>query len=393
MKKSKLPYQKRIKNVTLKIIYISHYSELYGANKSLLNLLDGLSKYANIQCEVICPLGSMMDELVKKGIKCYKTKYYTDVYNTGDNRFILKGIIKSVFNLYYLLRLYIILLPKKIDIIHTNSSVTFLGAYLAFLLRKKHVWHIREFVYDDYKLKYFGGEKLFKFWLNKSYAIAISKSIYEKRLCLMDEKKKRQIYNGIISSGDILLNKRTKTTEGHISFAIIGVILKNKNQLEAVYAFSKFHQKWNNSTLYIVGTGDEQYINLLKEFVKQQNIQNSVIFTGYIKEILSFFISINVLLMCSQNEALGRVTVEALSQGVPVIGFNNAGTSEIIIHNYNGLLYNDSDELLNMMFKIYQQPDLYSYLSTNAIPSIEQFTIEKYSISIYNYYNYIIENN
>jgi glycosyltransferase involved in cell wall biosynthesis len=45
--------------------------------------------------------------------------------------------------------------------------------------------------------------------------------------------------------------------------------------------------------------------------------------------------------MCSKNEALGRVTIEAMSRGTPVIGFDNAGTSEIIKHAYNGFLYKE----------------------------------------------------
>ena len=42
--------------------------------------------------------------------------------------------------------------------------------------------------------------------------------------------------------------------------------------------------------------------------------------------------------MCSQCEAFGRVTVEAMRAGLPVCGTNSGGTPEIIDPGVNGLL-------------------------------------------------------
>jgi len=40
--------------------------------------------------------------------------------------------------------------------------------------------------------------------------------------------------------------------------------------------------------------------------------------------------------MCSRHEAMGRVTVEAMSACLPVIGFDNGGTAELIEHERSG---------------------------------------------------------
>src|SRR3954447_3230638 len=40
----------------LRVTFITHYTELYGANLSLLNLLEGLSRYG-VAPHVICPEG------------------------------------------------------------------------------------------------------------------------------------------------------------------------------------------------------------------------------------------------------------------------------------------------------------------------------------------------
>ena len=43
--------------------------------------------------------------------------------------------------------------------------------------------------------------------------------------------------------------------------------------------------------------------------------------------------------VCSRAEAFGRVTVEAMKCGVPVIGARAAGTAELIKDGQTGLLY------------------------------------------------------
>ena len=51
--------------------------------------------------------------------------------------------------------------------------------------------------------------------------------------------------------------------------------------------------------------------------------------------------------MCSRAEAFGRVTVEAMKLGLPVIGAARGATPELVRDGWNGLLYahGDANEL------------------------------------------------
>ncbi|MHB1836470.1 MAG: glycosyltransferase, partial [Solirubrobacteraceae bacterium] len=51
----------------------------------------------------------------------------------------------------------------------------------------------------------------------------------------------------------------------------------------------------------------------------------------------------DVVLMCSQSEALGRVTVEAMKLGRPVTGAAGGATPELVRHGFNGFLYRPGD--------------------------------------------------
>ena len=71
--------------------------------------------------------------------------------------------------------------------------------------------------------------------------------------------------------------------------------------------------------------------------------------------------------MCSKFEAMGRVTVESMCCKTPVIGRNSGGTSELIIHNKTGLLYDGSiSDLVIQMEKLIVNPTFLEQLSNNA---------------------------
>ena len=55
------------------------------------------------------------------------------------------------------------------------------------------------------------------------------------------------------------------------------------------------------------------------------------------------------LLMCSRNEAQGRVTIEAMFYGCPVIGYKAGGTQEIIKDGVNGFWFDSIDEAINKL--------------------------------------------
>ncbi len=378
----------------MKLVFFTHYTELYGANKSLINLIEGLIKEQKTDVVLVVPaLGKITDFAKLNNISCLLLPFYNEIqYNTrkGITSFF-KNTLKFFYNWYLVLKH-----SRKLDgadIIHSNSSATFIGAYFAQWKKIPHVWHIREYGWEDYKFTYNFGYGYFQHWLNKSTAIiGISNSIYAARISTSPVKLKAVIYNGVIFSKDIpvneLPNKTTEAPPPKMIFAIIGLICEGKNQMEALRAFQLVHLTNKKTELWIIGDGEAKYIKSLKEFINKNHLQDYIKFTGYLDNIKSIYDSIHCLVMCSANEAFGRVTVEAMVNNVPVIGYNNAGTSEIIRDNDNGLLYsNGYTELSEKMKLLLKDNDLSLKIKHNARTEVpEKYTIEKYSAGIYNIY-------
>ncbi|RFM35856.1 glycosyltransferase family 4 protein [Chitinophaga silvisoli] len=383
----------------MKVIYITHYTDLYGANKSLLDLIEGLS--SDVDFHLVVPNeGRLTTVASKRNIPYTIIPFYNEVYFKGQDQQLdfkrvmterAKGIVKFLHNWRLVIKHSSLF--KDYDIIHMNSSATLIGAYFSLWTRKKLVWHIREFGWQDYKFRYNFGYKYFMFWLNKAdTVISISKAIYQKRVIDSKAGIKKIVYNGVISIKTLkqhieAISNKKEEPQKEFVFALVGHLSEEKGQLEALRAFHQLYTKCKNIRLILAGSGPDDYTAMLKAYVQELGLGANVDFTGYIADIRGVYTSIDCLLMCSKHEALGRVTIEAMSFGKPVIGYDAAGTKEIIQDGENGLLYlGEADVLAEKMAILALDKALQEKLSRNAFNSVKKFTIEEYAETVKDIY-------
>ena len=126
-------------------------------------------------------------------------------------------------------------------------------------------------------------------------------------------------------------------------FGIVGILDPAKGQDTAIRYFQKILKEYPNAKLLVYGDKEGAYKTRLIKLVSSLNLNNHVMFLGFETDAKKIYNSIDVLLMFSKSEGFGRVTVEAAFNGVPVIGFDNAGTSELIVDRETGCLFRDFD--------------------------------------------------
>src|SRR5580765_5607639 len=133
----------------MRIAFFTHYTELYGANRSLLDLIAGLSSYG-VRAHVICPsAGDLLDVLAQRGIPAAVLPFEWWVSPRGA----LQGAAtRWRANFQHLGPIVAELARWEIDVVYSNSSVFPVGAMAAAQLERPHVWHIREFGDRDYDL-------------------------------------------------------------------------------------------------------------------------------------------------------------------------------------------------------------------------------------------------
>lgn len=368
----------------MKILFITHYSDLYGANRSMLNLIDGLKTH-HVEAIVLCPTsGPLIEELKKRKVPALIVFYHSWVYHKELG--FLKTPIKITADFLTLLRTKNKIKEINPDIIYSNSSIIGFGSFLSIYLKKPHVWHIREFAKLHYNLKFDIGNYGVRYFLNKASAvIAISEAI--KTIVLNKvEAKKYVVYNGVINKSSITTNQKSINKNKPIRFLIAGLLSQNKYQLEAIKAFHIFTRSFPNSKLMVVGDGhDNRYIEQLKKESHHLIKKGNITFEGFVHNMETIYKKTDILLMCSKNEGMGRVTVEAMSHGIPVIGYNGGATPELIENGYNGLLYsNDHLDLAANMIELATDSSKYAAMSINSLNKVkDNYTIEKYAKNIY----------
>jgi glycosyltransferase involved in cell wall biosynthesis len=373
-------HAKKMTHKKPKILTISHYGNLYGANRSLLTLIGALK--SQVDWLVICrEKGDFTSELDKLDIDYKVLPLAWDVSSKGSQFGKLRYLSKFGMNILLSIYLGILVIRQRIDLIHSNSSVIFIGAFVAFITGRKHLWHIREFVYEDYNLKYNFGRQAFRFWAEKARTlICISKSVYQKRVVDTGIRANSVvIYNGLVHD-DTARPKRSRTQVATIG--IVGVIDPAKDQLTAIKAVNLLVKSNLPVKLKIIGEIDaDPYFDMLSDYVKKHNLENHVVFTGFSKDVEAIYSDLDITLMCSRNEAMGRVTIESMMHGIPVVAYDSAGTSELIEHGQTGLLYKgDEKALAAEVTRLLKDPQLYDAISDRAQTHVRSnFTISQYS--------------
>ncbi|KAJ0436577.1 putative glycosyl transferase [Helianthus annuus] len=84
------------------------------------------------------------------------------------------------------------------------------------------------------------------------------------------------------------------------------------------------------------------YVRSLLGFLSNHSgLQNSVMWTPATTRVTSLYAAADVYVINSQGigETFGRVTTEAMANGIPVLGTDAGGTKEIVEHNVSGLLH------------------------------------------------------
>jgi len=117
-------------------------------------------------------------------------------------------------------------------------------------------------------------------------------------------------------------------------------------------------QKYSQVKLLIIGEGNKR--KYLENYVKELNLEDKVIFTGYREDVEELMALMDIFVLTSLREGLPRVLVQAAAVGMPSIAFNVDGVPEIIKDNYNGFLVKvkDVEQLENRIVKYMNNKEL-----------------------------------
>lgn len=393
--------------MSMRVAYLSHYAELYGANRSMLDLIRELRKRGVVEpVVVVAREGPLVRLLEEEDIPClvapfepwmgqrrYSGRLHHRLRQHWDHERAARA--RREANHRVLPSIVRWLQEQRIDAVHANSSVVGIAPALKEALHRPLIWHIRELPERQYLLHLDAGRRGYGRALRTAdRLIAISEAVRADILSYTGPRAKPvMIYNGVLPQARYAECRRTNderwTSPAPFTFAMLGLIHPSKGQEEAVRALAIVRRSRPDARMVIAGDGKDA---AMLRTIQELGLADAIDVRGFVPDVWPILRGSHALLMCSRNEAMGRVTVEAMAAGLPVIGHASGGTLELVQDGVNGLLYpGGADALAERMLLLLSDPALARRLGDDASRIAEQrFSIERYAGEVAEVYRSVL---
>lgn len=268
----------------------------------------------------------------------------------------------------------------------TNTIVFPWMAYAAAMTNTPHIWQIHEMGHIHHLQYELGKKQTFTtidmlsnkvFYNSKTTAEYYTPYISKDKL------------GGIIYPIGPVNSTNTAPTDSPFnpnSFKLVAVgqVKAQKRQLDAVKVVRNLIKHGINAEIAIIGLlEDESYVKEVTSYIKKNKLSKQVHLLGFRDNPSAYVKLADVALFSAEKEAFGRVTVEAMSLGKPVVGAASGGTTEIIDDKKNGFLFDPGniDQATDILKELYRDPALRTRIGgaarKQAIARFSQHTVYK----------------
>ena len=323
------------------ILHISRTMDIGGAERIVYQLSSDLKDEFD-SVHVASTGGLWESELAAQGIQHHKI---LDIDSKNP-----VTVLKLLFSIHQIIK------QKGITIVHTHHRMAAFYIRLLKLVHPKliHVYTAHN-VFKD-KLPLYG------FALKNAKSVAVGEAVNKNLKEDVGITDSRVIYNGVV------LKETDDQVDEIISYGGIklGCIARLSEQKGLTYlldAMSLLTIK--DIRLFIVGEGELR--EELENKVKELNLQDSVIFLGYRKDIVECINSFDFCVLPSVFEGFGLVAIEAFMNSKTLVATDIPGLNEVVT-NKNGVLVpaKDPAALASAIDKLATDATLRQELSSQA---------------------------
>jgi len=195
------------------------------------------------------------------------------------------------------------------------------------------------------------------------------------------------------------LFKNWKLQVGKKIILLPGRLTSWKGQEMFIEALNKVNIELGHEAFFAIILGSDQGRNVYKKklirLVEQHRLNNQVKFIEHCKDMpLAYKISDIIVSASKEPEAFGRVSVEAQSMKKPIIASNIGGSSETIINDKTGFLFESgkADSLSEKIIEVLNldETTLISMGNEGRKNVIKKFNVEKMCFSTYSEYKKLL---
>lgn len=361
--------EKKIK--TLRAGLLFNHSEIVGGGElSLLDLANALRAHGVEPIAVVPARGDIADRLAVAGIETVIIEWLP-LRDAGLMGFV--RTVRSMVRYFHGLRL---------DVVHANGARCMIYAGVAARLAGiPCVWHVR--VLDrDRCLDVVRG-------LLASAVIANSKSTAASlRAVGVSAGRIKLIYNGFnIANLDRVkpVDPATLDVAGHAVVLAVGRLCRWKRFELLFEACASLARSGLPVVCLIVGRAvpeEKAYEDELRAHARK--LKAPVVFAGWRDDVAGIMKASSVLVLPSKAEPFGRVVVEAMACGLPVVAGREGGPLEIIHDGTDGLLANPDDpkSFAEAIRRVLIEPGLSERLRSAGRVRAMDFNLDRHAAAV-----------
>ena len=374
---------------SLRVAFVSHVGSLGGgAESSLCDVVTALARQSSWEPLVVVPsLGELEGTLSDAGVPTAYAGYswwcsHREVLARRGPAGISKDAALATWNqcrggrsIAHALRDF------RPQIIVSNTCVSAAGALAAATMRVPHLWFAREYGRADFGFSFFLG-----YWSSmrllgsmSAAVIAVSNALGKSLERYVVARKITVMHNACMTPLGTPVAARSRNEP--LKLVLVGRGVRAKGLADAIRAVAIVRRRGIDARLRIVGPVADADKEPCRALSLASGVADAVTFTGWVDDLLAELDDAHVGLMCSQSEAFGRVTVEYLRRGRPVIGSRSGGTPELIEEDVTGVLYDpgDCEALANHIESFARSNGLLTSLSCAALErNAHRFVLDHY---------------
>jgi len=166
-----------------------------------------------------------------------------------------------------------------------------------------------------------------------------------------------------------------------------GRIIKRKGWREFIETAKIIVQKHKDVKFLMAGNGQDK--EALIEAIEKANLHKSVIYVGYVKNMLEYYASLDCFMMPSHFEGLPMSQLEVMSLGVPLLTTDGPGMDEIPQDNIDALYMEmkNPEDMAKKVERLMEQPNLRTELSSNAQQTVQEHSLQNFIVNLENIYS------
>ena len=370
----------------MKILVLHGHLSMGGEERVLLNVLRNLVEL-NYDVDLLITWNHKENNLFENEIpKKVNYEFLFDSYN-GKNK-LIKEIYRIKAKTTYLKKIEKKIKNEKYDIVIDYSSN--LLKYDNFDIK------IPVFAWIHFSLTF--GEKLTlekikkykKQYKKYSKIFAITRVMKEEFINKVgiDEKKVELVYNPIDLK---LIEKKAENVEKKYEnylkqdyFLQVSRLTQQKQPEHLVDIYYKLKQAGIKEKLYFIGDGEKKEI--IKQKIKEYNLENDIILLGQIENPYPFFKNSKLFVHTAKYEGLPTVLLESLALGTPVVSYDcPTGPRDILGKNseYGELIsLNDKDMFVEKVLELMNSKEKYEKYKKLSLIRANDFSMENNKVKL-----------